>query len=439
MLNKLVYLAAAAIGCSLSACVQTVDREGAAAATSAALVAGASCDPANALDVATPIERALLDTIAYTEGTRGHGKDGYNVTFGYRYFDSCAEHPNIKVCSGSLCSTAAGRYQFLHKTYLGLKLESFWPEDQERGALELIERRGVTVPEAALTAVEFANALDRLSYEWSSLPPGRYGTPRLTHAQIRAEYCRLAGCGASGTKLGPELLAVGPDGVLSRYRVDRAGGVSATAISYGWDSVSSLGAAADYDEDGVLDHLAIDDEFGLEIYYGDGAGDFDLRPISLGGEPLLTLGPGADYDGDDHADFVAIDRTLRLLLVRGDGLGRFSVDSIALYADDLAALGGGADLNGDERPDFLALSNTGSSWLYAGDGAGNFSARTLELPGSPLALVSRGGDYSGDGRADFVAVSRAGQARLYRQRADAAGTFESAVLNTDWDAIRFLN
>jgi muramidase (phage lysozyme) len=158
-------------------------------------VIGSTCDPANAEDIADVFERALLDTIAYTEGTRGHGKDGYNVTYAYHYFDSCEDHPNLKVCAGKYCSTAAGRYQFLFKTYQGLNLPGFWPEDQERGALELIDRRGVTLPATApLTATQFANALDKLSYEWASLPPGRYGQPQHSIDQIRTEYCLLAGC-----------------------------------------------------------------------------------------------------------------------------------------------------------------------------------------------------------------------------------------------------
>lgn len=156
---------------------------------------GGRCDPRNAIGVVKPMERALLDTIAYTEGTRGRGKDGYNVTFGYRYYDSCTRHPNIKISSGQYVSTAAGRYQFLYGTWQGLKLGSFWPENQERGGVKLVNRRKVSIPAARpLTATEFANAMDRLSYEWSSLPPGRYGQPIHTMQQVRREYCRLAGC-----------------------------------------------------------------------------------------------------------------------------------------------------------------------------------------------------------------------------------------------------
>ncbi len=45
-----------------------------------------------------------------------------------------------------------------------------------------------------MTASEFSNAMSRLSYEWASLPPGRYGQPVKTQSQMRNDYCSNAGC-----------------------------------------------------------------------------------------------------------------------------------------------------------------------------------------------------------------------------------------------------
>ncbi len=158
-------------------------------------VAGGTCEPAVANGAVTAKHRALLDTIAYTEGTRGRGKNGYNVTFAYRYFNSCARHPNMRVCAGGYCSTAAGRYQFLTRTWNGLGLPTFTPDNQDRGAMKLVARRGVNAPTGrAMTATEFTNAMNKLSYEWASLPPGRYGQPVYSMTATRREYCRLAGC-----------------------------------------------------------------------------------------------------------------------------------------------------------------------------------------------------------------------------------------------------
>ena len=156
-------------------------------------VAGGTCEAYVAQGVVPSKHRALLDTIAYTEGTRGRGKDGYNVTFAYRYFSSCAKHPNMRVCSGRYCSTAAGRYQFLKTTWDGLGMPTFTPDNQDKGAMKLVSRRGVTAATGrAMTATEFTNAMNRLSYEWASLPPGRYGQPVYSMTATRREDCRFA-------------------------------------------------------------------------------------------------------------------------------------------------------------------------------------------------------------------------------------------------------
>ncbi len=145
---------------------------------------------------AVPVKhKALLNTIAFTEGTRGHGDDGYNVTFAYHYFSSCLHHPNRDICSGGYCSTAAGRYQFLTTTWRGLGYATFSPGNQDRGGMKLISRRGARVPtNRPLRAMEFVNVMNRISYEWASLPPGRYGQPSYSMSATRREYCRFAGC-----------------------------------------------------------------------------------------------------------------------------------------------------------------------------------------------------------------------------------------------------
>jgi muramidase (phage lysozyme) len=428
-----------ALGLGLSSCAPMQADSSAAGLTGSALVSGESCEPSNATGVATRLERALLDTIAFTEGTRGRGKDGYNVTFGYRYFDSCNVHPNIKVCSGSLCSTAAGRYQFLNKTYVGLKMDSFWPEDQERGALELIERRGVSLPASALTATQFANALDKLSYEWSSLPPGRYGTPRRTLDQIRAEYCNLAHCGAATADptRSPGFMAIERDGILYRYQNDGAGNFRSTAVSSGWESVVGMGAGADYDEDGVEDFLAIDFEYGLELDFGDGQGDYLFSPLTFDGEGLVTIGAAADYDRDNHADFIATDDSGELLLARGDGTGQFTVRVLSSFGDEVLSIGGGADYTGDGYADFVTLQGDGTIMLYVGNGTGHFGVRSLDLDRSELTVLGGGADYTGDGLPDLIATAADGTGYLYVGQGDAS--FEARSLGSGWDWIRFID
>lgn len=194
----LVILAAAcaAYGCSAEVSKEASERL---AAVVQALT-GETCEPGNAAGVVSAPRKAMLDTIAWAEGTRGAGKDGYNVMFTFQYFERCDRHPNRVICSNGLCSTAAGRYQFLNGTWNGLGLPNFWPENQERGAMSLIARRGVSLPaDQPLSATAFSAAMDKLSWEWASLPPPRYGQGGRTLAALWDLYSQLAQAGAVGT------------------------------------------------------------------------------------------------------------------------------------------------------------------------------------------------------------------------------------------------
>lgn len=421
----------------LNGCAQLETPADEVSATSSALVSGASCDPANAQGVAARLPRALLDTIAYAEGTRGRGKDGYNVGFAYHYFDSCEVHPDIKVCSGSYCSTAAGRYQFLAKTYEGLNLENFWPESQERAALELIRRRGVTLPDAPMTATQFANALDKLSYEWASLPPGRYGQSHFSVDDVRTEYCKLARCNAPEATDAASFVTIESDGLMYRYESDGLGHFSSRVLTSGWQNTLSMGAGADYDEDGREDLVTVDADYGLELQRGDGSGGFVYQPLSLDAGRLVAIGAAADYDGDAHADFVATDDRGALLLARGDGRGQFRTHVLSSQGDDVLAIAGGRDYDGDARADFVTLRVDGSVVLYSGDGAGGFDVSLIALDGGELVLLGGAGDYDHDGRFDLIGVAADGGGYLFAGRGD--GSFEPRRLGNGWDWVRFID
>lgn len=134
-----------------------------------------------------PRVRAMLDTIAYAEGTRGNG-DYRRVVYGRvtgpydpsRPYDrslvgkrnvlvsNLRHHPNLRVhVNGSLYSTAAGRYQFLSGTWRGLNMPDFSPRSQDLGAIKLMQRRGMIEP---LLRGDFAGAIHKGAPEWASLP-----------------------------------------------------------------------------------------------------------------------------------------------------------------------------------------------------------------------------------------------------------------------------
>lgn len=133
--------------------------------------------------------RAFLDTLAFAEGTR----DNYNYIFTFVTFDSYADHPRRKICSGGLCSTAAGRYQFLSKTWdplaADLGLTDFTPPNQEKATLEIIRRAGAynLVLKSGVQA-NFNAALAKLNTTWASLPGSPYGQPTHPASELWKYY-----------------------------------------------------------------------------------------------------------------------------------------------------------------------------------------------------------------------------------------------------------
>lgn len=135
----------------------------------------------------TKRRKAWLDLIAWAEGTAKHsGEEQYRVMFTHKIFQSFNDHPRQIQSSGGLRSDAAGRYQFLSTTWdeakIALGLPDFSPEAQDQAALWLIDKK-----RGALNLIDSGNqiesALNRLSWEWASLPPGRYGQPVRTYQE----------------------------------------------------------------------------------------------------------------------------------------------------------------------------------------------------------------------------------------------------------------
>ena len=133
-----------------------------------------------------PNVRKLLDVIASAEGV----KHGYNTIFGNERFGNLSAHPNVRkqfrqTDGRTNFTTAAGRYQFLKKTWDGLSrqygLKDFSPQSQDIGAIGLIMQKG------ALNDVlkgNYQSAIQKLGGTWASLPSSPYAQPRKSWDQI---------------------------------------------------------------------------------------------------------------------------------------------------------------------------------------------------------------------------------------------------------------
>jgi lysozyme len=134
---------------------------------------------------------AFMGTIAYAEGTNGR----YDYSFGFHVFVGYDDHPRDTYCSRGLCSTAAGRYQFLAATWDSIKgdLPDFSPRSQDFAGIRLVKGRGVSNIDAIDTYAEFSTAIKKCNREWASLPGSPYGQPTHSMSQLWREFTRLRG------------------------------------------------------------------------------------------------------------------------------------------------------------------------------------------------------------------------------------------------------
>lgn len=139
---------------------------------------------------------ALLDVIAYAEDTDRNltdGRTGYNKYYGSQeHFTNSSAHPGIisKSKYGTvnkfgkvITSTAAGRYQFLLKTWKNLwkGIPSGNPAmteaNQDVAAIALMKEKGVNPAIVLKDIGSFGNVVSKLNPVWASLPGSPHGQP----------------------------------------------------------------------------------------------------------------------------------------------------------------------------------------------------------------------------------------------------------------------
>lgn len=140
-----------------------------------------------ATDGLTPNVAAFLDTIAYAEGT--FREDGYEITYGYEKITNFDRHPDKVICrqynGRRLCSSAAGRYQFMPTTWAEVKQSDFSPESQDKGAIALLESRGIL---SLIENGQIALAIHKAGPVWASFPNNNYGQRQVAMKELLDFY-----------------------------------------------------------------------------------------------------------------------------------------------------------------------------------------------------------------------------------------------------------
>lgn len=141
--------------------------------------------------------RAFLDTIAYAEGTDRYGdKNGYDVIVGGELLTDFSDHPNKRVWlpAYGIHSTAAGRYQILHRFWkhyqAQLGLPDFSPDSQDRYAVQQIrERRAYD----DVLSGRIADAIRKCANIWASFPGAGYGQREVAMQDLVSFYRQRGG------------------------------------------------------------------------------------------------------------------------------------------------------------------------------------------------------------------------------------------------------
>jgi len=139
---------------------------------------------------------AFLGMIAISEGTYGHGDNGYNVLVGGELFHDYRHHPHQSVYLPhyKIFSTAAGRYQILSKfadAYTkSLHLPDFSPASQDAIAIQIFKEQHAYDD---IIAGQFDRAVHKVSDIWASLPGAGYGQHENTLNTLRAAYVKQGG------------------------------------------------------------------------------------------------------------------------------------------------------------------------------------------------------------------------------------------------------
>lgn len=139
---------------------------------------------------------AFLDMLAWSEGTDHPNQKtndrGYDVLVGGKLFTDYSKHPNILVDLPryGIKSTAAGRYQFLYRTWMAIVRNygfkgRFIPEAQDLACIKLLTEC------RAIKQIENGNikqAIQLAAPIWASLPGAGYGQHEHKLARLLEVY-----------------------------------------------------------------------------------------------------------------------------------------------------------------------------------------------------------------------------------------------------------
>jgi FG-GAP-like repeat/Bacterial Ig-like domain (group 3) len=188
----------------------------------------------------------------------------------------------------------------------------------------------------------------------------------------------------------------------------KANGEFQSPVSYPTGYFTSGIVAGDFNNDGILDLLAMSQDGTIAMFLGNGDGTFKTPKVdNIGGLPVaIVLG---DFDRDGILDFATVDyfaNSASVSLGNGDGTFKAPVPyTIGSGPYSLAA----ADFNGDGYLDLAAVNdNDNTVSVLLGKGDGTFQPQKTYPVGGQVEFVATG-DLNLDGKQDIIVANYSDQ------------------------------
>ncbi|MFC8665888.1 FG-GAP-like repeat-containing protein [Streptomyces sp. NPDC057199] len=178
-------------------------------------------------------------------------------------------------------------------------------------------------------------------------------------------------------------------------------------------------ARGDFNNDGLGDLIAINDQGQLNFWLGQGDGVLAAPTVLMSGTSFSTVKAvsGGDFNADGLTDIVGLGFDGSLWWWPGNGDRTFGARQ-NLSGTSFSAYSGvpTGDFDDDGNTDVAAVDSNGTLWWWKGDGNGGLAAAAQQLAsGTSFAAYSRffTGDVNSDGHTDFAAVNSSGAARWW--------------------------
>jgi len=338
-------------------------------------------------------------------------------------YEGIASAPQV-VTSSPVALTVSGKTRSL--TLLTAKADSQNPQNYD--FMAVAGGFGFSKPTGTVDFSDSTSGADlgSVTLDAASAFPG-FGPALLTNPQGMPAQTVVADFNGDGF---PDVASTNASFTASQMAVllGKANGQFQTPTFYQAGYFCSGIVAGDFNNDGIIDLVAMNQDGTIQLFPGNGDGTFQNSITNnVGGTPVaIAMG---DFNRDGILDYVTVDyfaNSASISLGNGDGTFQPAVPyQIGSGPYSVAT----ADFNNDGYLDLAAVNdNVNSVSVLLGNGDGTFQSQKVYETGNQVEFVTTG-DLNGDGKQDMIVANYADKSvGVFLGNGD--GTFKAQVTYT---------